>query len=148
MGYNTNFEGYLLFNRKLTLEEIEVVLEVLESEDYIRSGTFPYISRLDLMMDREYTGIQWDGMEKTKYLPEKINHFIKVIKGQIADFSLTGTMLAQGEDLNDRWAIIMDKNGVAREVKIVLGKEDKPLCCPSCKTEILVEKFSQLELDF
>lgn len=65
----------------------------------------------------------WDGGEKfydaEEWMAYLINHFLK--PGHIADLpflgehTLNGTILAQGEEIRDRWHLIVRDNEVTRE---------------------------------
>lgn len=58
-----------------------------------------------------------------------INLIIDEVKKEFPDFGLTGTMIAQGEDADDTWAINIVDGRAARTEIIIKGHEAK---CPHC----------------
>lgn len=69
------------------------------------------------------SAIEWDGAEKfyssEEWMRYLIEHFLK--PGHLApmpflgEHTLNGTILAQGEEIEDRWRLVVENNEVSRE---------------------------------
>lgn len=111
MGYDTNFKGELKFTNELTAKQIARLQTFLgedcrEHPEWNRND----ITWIDLEFTKDFSGIRWNGSEKTYDLAEKINLIINEMQKEFPDFGLKGELLAQGEDINDRYYIIMQNN--------------------------------------
>jgi hypothetical protein len=137
MGYNTDFEGELKFTRELTIDELRTVAEILQEDDAEKlaaaTGYSPQAgdgySWINLVLTPDFTGIKWNGGEKTYYMETSLNIVLHAIRQGIPDLSLSGSFLAQGEDIGDLYGIeIKDGRAVLVEVK-------KPpmMKCPHCR---------------
>jgi hypothetical protein len=117
MGYSTNFKGELKFTTQLDAEHIAKVKSFL-GEDYREHPEWGNtdLTYIDLEFTENFSGLKWDGSEKTYQLADKINLLIDNIKKEYSDFGLTGTLYAQGEEASDKWCLVME-NGVAVERK-------------------------------
>jgi hypothetical protein len=111
MGYTTKFEGELLFGNVLTNLQEQELLKFLgeDCRDHPewKSGDLTHI---DLEFNEDKSGIRWNGSEKTYELPEKINLIISKMCEKFPEFSLIGTLEAQGEEHTDRWNLEMENN--------------------------------------
>ena len=150
MGYNTEFKGTLKFAKELKANEIVALGEILgedcrdhpewfeDSEDFEESD----LTYIALDFTRELDGLKWDGCEKTYNLPEKIELLIKIMTKSFPDFSLSGILTAQGEEIEDRWTLTVNKNIVEVFSVVVSGKK---VTCPHCEEEFFLEGVSNGE---
>ena len=107
MGYSTDFEGELKFHRELTVTETALLLSAIQNND-----DHPYEIDLELTDNRD--GLKWNGCEKTYGMVEAVRHVIAAVKPHFELF-LHGTLIAQGEDVKDRWLLIADGNNVYQQ---------------------------------
>ena len=137
MGYSTDFTGELKFTTDLTGKQLAKIKSFLgeDCRDHPEWNA-KELTYIDLELTEDFSGIQWDGSEKTYELAEKINLIISQMKKDYPEFGLSGSLLAQGEDMNDRYSIVIE-NGFAKEKKIIItGKKVK---CPHCDEEFIIE---------
>lgn len=138
MGYSTDFDGCLKFTSVLTGGEQIAKIETFLGEDcrnhpeWCQTG----LTYIDLELLKDFSGLQWDGSEKTYQLVEKVNLIITEMKKEYPDFGLEGKILAQGEDIDDRW-ILSIENGLAVEKEIVIVGKD--VQCPNCGDHFMLE---------
>lgn len=107
MGYNTEFKGVLLFTNELSILELNHVEQFLgeHTHDHLDWGSENSFY-IDLEFSDGYSGLQWNGAEKTRNLVEGINIIIKNMhKNGYVDFGLTGVLKAYGERRDDIWEI-------------------------------------------
>ena len=138
MGYTTTFSGELKFKNDLSNKALGKLKSFLgeDCRDHPEWGRTD-LTYIDLELTDDFSGIKWDGSEKTYDLVDKINLLITEMGKEYPEFGLEGELLAQGEDFKDRWMLVME-NGEAkhREIKIV-GKEVE---CPHCGEKFILEK--------
>ena len=148
MGYSSTFKGTLKFKEELKGSEI-AYLETFLGEDrrdigyeddskVYEIGSDDYWYHIDLEFNKDYTGLKWNESEKSYGMPAIINFLLKRLKEQFKkDFILTGKMTVQGEEIDDRWQLIMVKNkAIKKDIKIVGDK----ITCPHCEEEFILEK--------
>lgn len=118
MGYTTKFTGQLSFTREMTAGELEIIHSFFgeDCRDH-PEWNVQGLTYLDFCFADDYSGILHDGSEKTYDFTEKVNSLIREVQKQIPDFGLTGEILAQGEERNDRWKCVM-QNNIAVKVPI------------------------------
>lgn len=138
MGYSTDFLGELKFTTDLTTKQLGEVKAFLgeDCRDHPEWGRTD-LSYIDLELLDDFSGLKWDGAEKTYDLPDKINIIIEEMRKKYPEFGLEGKLLAQGEDFNDRWSLIME-NGIAVKRDIVI--KGKKIQCPNCEEWFIVEE--------
>jgi len=137
MGYSTDFEGELKFTRDITIDELRIIQEVIAADGVEElANTSGYqakpddrYSYIDLELTDDFTGIKWNGAEKTYYMATSLNVVLHAIKQRIPDLSLTGSMFAQGEDVGDVWGIEI-RDGVAVRTEV---KKPPMTKCPHCR---------------
>lgn len=143
MGYSTSFTGELKFSRPLTGPELAYLKNHVLGQD-VRDNIlawsdmryripdvvdFDCLTWIDLELTDNFDGLRWDGSEKTYQLVEKVNLVIAIMTVEFGDFRLTGKLLAQGEDIEDRWELIMkDQWAYRRDLPNDVG----PTKCPHC----------------
>ena len=125
MGYSTQFKGKLKFTTDIPLTTFKYLQSILgeDCRDHPEwnAGKLTYI---DLQVTDDFEGIEWNGSEKTYDLVDKINLIIKLMKEKYPKFGLTGELLAQGEDIDDRWILKMEDN-IAIQKEIVIDDGNK-----------------------
>jgi len=138
MGYTTNFEGVLKFAKEPSVQEIAALAQFF-GEDCREHPEWnaPGLYHVDMEFAKDYSGIQHDGSEKTYEFEKIVNMVIRNMQKQFPDFRLTGQLLAQGEELRDRWALVIAEDGFAvkRDIKLT----GKVVRCPHCAEEFQLE---------
>ena len=119
MGYNTEFIGPLYLPPGISPEHRQLI------KDYLK-GNF----EIDLKMSVDNLALVWNGAEKTYDMDKQVNNLIAHFIPLIPNFTLTGRMLAQGEDVADRWVLFMDPGGTARCADI--NETGDTIPCPHC----------------
>lgn len=137
MGYTTTFKGQLKFTKELSGKQLAKIKsffgeDAREHPDWDTDGSY-----IDLRFNDDFSGIEWDDeTEKNSGMVEHVNLIIREMKKEYPDFELTGELLAQGEDMEDRWKLIIE-NGIAIEKRIeIKGKKVK---CPHCDEYFTIE---------
>lgn len=137
MGYSTDFKGVLKFKKELTSTQLGKLNSFLgedcrEHPEWNRKD----LSYIDLELTDDFSGIQWDGSEKTYDLVEKVQLVIDQMKKEYPDFELEGEILAQGEDIEDRWFLVVENNVASRRDIAITGTKIK---CPHCGEHFILE---------
>lgn len=131
MGYSTDFKGELKFTEELKASQIAKVQSFL-TEDCRNhpewGNTDLYYVNLEFLPD--FSGLRWNGAEKTYKMVEIVNMIIRNMQKEMPTFGLEGKFLAQGEDIDDRWELVI-KNGIA--VKKDLPHTGQKIICPHCE---------------
>ncbi len=138
MGYNTNFTGELKFIAEATAPQLAALKAMMGEDcrdhpDWNATGLY-YI---DLELNEDFTGIKWNGTEKTYELEKLVNVVLRVMREKWPAFGLVGTLSAQGEDVEDRWALTIGEDGLAHKVKVALT--GKIVTCPHCEERFALE---------
>jgi hypothetical protein len=146
MGYSTQYKGSLKFHRDLTGSELAMVGDVFGKDcrdhpDWPDDG-YPYLSYVDLKFTDRFDGIEWDGSEKSSPLNHVVNVITEVIRRKMPDFTLTGEMAAQGEDVDDRWTLVM-RDGRAERVDC--KPSGAAVMCPHCDGKVYVDEAEPYE---
>ena len=111
MGYSTEFIGELLFTKELKASEIVKIKSFLGQDCRNHpEWNAKQLTYIDLEFTDDFTGLKWDGSEKTYDLVEKVNLIVDIMKKDYPDFGLKGSLLAQGEDIHDKWMLSIDNN--------------------------------------
>ena len=139
MGYTTVFSGELKFVAPLTAPELAFINTFLgadprENKEWNADHEMGYI---DLQLTKDFSGIKWDGSEKNRGMVEAVNLIIEQMKKIKPDFALSGAMQAQGEDMGDRWNLVID-GGIAKRVETPPPGEK--IKCPRCDKYFFYEK--------
>lgn len=137
MGYTTKFTGELLFTKELTASQLAMINlffgeDCRDHPEWECDGTY-----IDLELNDDFTGIRWDSdTEKNYGMVDHINLIIRMMKEAVPEFGLTGEMLAQGEDISDRWKLAI-QDGQA--VRVDLPETGKMVTCPHCNEDFILE---------
>ena len=110
MGYSTQFEGVLYFTNPPSAAQLTVLQSMFDDYDL----------RIDLEITRDGVGLEWNGAEKTYEMVESVNYILETMQKEWPDFGLRGELLAQGEDIHDRWRLKI-VNG--RAVSVALNEQ-------------------------
>ncbi len=142
MGYSTQFNGELRFATEATASQLAALNEILGEDcrdhpDWNASGLY----HVDFKLTDDFSGIEWDGSEKSYEMHKIANVIIRQMRKRWPDFGLTGQMSAQGEDIEDRWVLCIGDDGFAerRDVAIV-GTTVK---CPHCAERFILEEATK-----
>jgi hypothetical protein len=138
MGYTTQFNGELKFAHEPSVKQIAKLDSMFGKDcrshkEWDAAGLY-YI---DLELNDDYTGIRWNGAEKTYDMDKLVNVVIREMRKEFPEFALTGSLIAQGEDVDDRWQLVIGEDGFAQRVKIqITGTK---IQCPNCDHKFYVE---------
>ena len=146
MGYSTSFKGKLSFTRDLKGSELAILGKILfadcrDHEDWPK----PYKYGLDYMvlkLTTDMDGLEWDESEKTSPMQHLVNVLIEVMKRDVPDFELIGEMVCQGEDMDDRWTLVM-KDNVA--VRVEHPRVGAAVICPHCEGKVYIDEAEPAE---
>lgn len=136
MGYTTQFDGELKFTKLLSPEKLCQIDHLICNlrEDHIVYKNKSFYFQLELSESK--TGVVWDGGEKCYYMELAVEYFLKELKKIDPDLSLSGDFLAQGEEAQDRWYLVVEKDEVNIREVMRTGTIQK---CPCCQHEFIVE---------
>lgn len=132
MGYQTDYKGEFQFAEDLTVPQLAMVKEFLGEDcrhhsDWLQSEGLTHV---DLEFTDNFSGLQWDGSEKSYDMVEKVNMIIVNMREKYKGFRLTGEMFAQGEEMDDRWVLRFNEYGMAYKEKRIDAAG--PITCPHC----------------
>lgn len=138
MGYSTEFTGELKFTKEITIPQL-AALNAMMGEDCRDHPEWsaPDLYYIDLEITDDFSGIKWSGAEKTYDLEKLVNVVIRVMRGTWPDFGLTGQLLAQGENVEDRWSLTIGEDGWACRQKVALTGQI--VTCPHCEHRFVLE---------
>lgn len=133
MGYTTNFNGCLKFKKEISIKELiriqQILGEEIDKKDAAEFKTDNHFIYVDLSINTDYDGIEWDGSEKSYYFEEQVNFVIQYMRKEFPDFGLTGEIMAQGEEIGDVWKLYIGDDGFAHKKEL---KVDGLVECPDC----------------
>lgn len=136
MGYSTEYIGRLKFRKELVASQIAYLSEILgEDERYHPEWDTNLLNQqyyVNLEFLPDYSGLQWDGAEKTYHMDSIIELVVTLMRRRWSDFSLDGVLMAQGEVSHDRYKVVVD-DGVPKIIKIDV--KNKAIKCPNCEWE-------------
>lgn len=148
MGYTTEFKGALRFTEELTASQLAEVSKFLGEDCRIHpewevglsnvGGDLYYI---DLELTEDFSGLRWNGIEKTYSLDKLVNVVIVNMRKLYPSFGLEGFMTAQGDEAGDRWTLVIQEDGLAHHVDTPPAGE--PLTCPRCEERFYMEDLSR-----
>jgi len=137
MGYTTEFSGELIFTPELTGKQLAKIKSFFGEDCREHSDWYADGSYIDLEFNEDFSGIQWDSAtEKNNGMVSHINLIMTEMRKEIPEFSLSGTMIAQGESLEDRWLIKIE-NGIAIKKEIEI--KGTKTTCPHCGEDFIIE---------
>ncbi len=132
MGYRTEFKGQLKFTTEMTTKQLAQLNRYLShdntTDDYSSYFGHP-IGCIDLELTEDFSGIQWDGAEKTYYMEEMIQFLIMKMDYYCKGFGLSGEFECQGEEVDDRYLLKIAGNKVEKINILPSGVKCE---CPRC----------------
>jgi hypothetical protein len=131
MGYSTDFKGTLGFKDEPTGKQLAKLNSIFgedrrEHKDwpaYIGKGYFYHI---DLELNEDFDGVEWNGTEKTGDMDAILNYVTLIMRQTWPDFAFTGKFFAQGEEAGDVYWIVLDEDGIARRQKPIWKPRNLP----------------------
>jgi hypothetical protein len=158
MGYSTTFTGELKFKTEPTAKQLAHLKTFLskdrreigfENNADVYESDDEYWYHIDLELLDDFSGLKWNGAEKTYGLHHIVNFLTRQMRKKWKDFELTGQLSAQGEEAEDRWVLVMEK-GIAKKRKLKIdavevecpncGEKSKKVICYHCEQEFILEK--------
>lgn len=133
MGYDTEFTGELYFKQDVTNKQIALIKSMCgeDCRDHPEWECDSELTYIDLELNDDYSGIKWNGSEKTYDLADKINLIVKIVRQTWPDFDgFEGQIKARGEYGDSDWLILCHEDGTVYEHKLVLVGDN--VTCPSC----------------
>jgi hypothetical protein len=124
MGYHTTYSGQLKISDNVTRLALKRLKEILGKDVRNLPGLAKYKKdywfHVDLILDEDEEGnlvIAWDdNSEKSSICPDMITAIIKYVNEvDGANFTLNGTLHAQGEEHGDTWTLRVVDNVATRE---------------------------------
>ena len=143
MGYSTEYRGELKFTSELTGKELGHLKKYFgeDCRDHPKwkgtMGNFDSSYYIQLEFLDDFSGIKWDGAEKTNGMVEQVNFLLQEMKKIKPTFGFKGSFMCQGEEMTDRWMLVFQKNGIAKRKDITI-KGDK-VTCPNCEVDFILE---------
>jgi hypothetical protein len=140
MGYTTTFKGTLSFVNDVSAKQLAKLHTFFgeDARDHKEWGISNCASYIDLRLAKDFSGIEWDdGTEKNYGMVEAVTMIVREMRKEWPDFGLTGSFLAQGEDSDDRWMLVMNEDGTASRNEIVITGQKVE--CPDCGHKFRVE---------
>lgn len=132
MGYQTEYKGEFKFSQELSASDLAYLKKMLgeDSRDHPEWGIKldNYYVSLEFLDD--FSGLRWDGMEKTYNMPQILDFILTKMQERLPEFSMDGRMVAQGEDVDDLYEItIVDGVPIKRDLK----PTGRKVQCPHCE---------------
>lgn len=120
MGYSTDFVGQLKFTCDMTPPMLERLCAVC-GEDTRDHPEWRNVSKsdwkfyhIDIDLNQDSTGIEWNGTEKSYSMEKQVQFVIDHMQEAYPDFGLIGAMEAQGEEVSDHWFLVADGDRATR----------------------------------
>jgi hypothetical protein len=140
MGYNTDFRGELKFTPELTARQLAYINRILgeDCRDHPEwTLASPDLTYIELELLEDFSGIQWTGTENTYNMDKCVETVIGLMQENWPEFGLKGKLLAQGEDIEDRYEIHVNGDNVVTKNVMVDGAIIE---CPHCGQEFEYNK--------
>jgi len=140
MGYSTEFKGVLRFTKELTREQLVKVKSFCgeDCRDHPEWEDAEGLAYIDLELSADFTGLKWNGAEKTYNMVDVINLIIVNMKKDFPDFGLKGSLFAQGEEFDDVWRLCFNEDDFAEKEDIIIT--GKRITCPHCEEDFIYEE--------
>lgn len=133
MGYQTEFRGALKFTTPLTTVELARLAATFGQDERRHPewgcGANPTFYYVELVLLDDFSGLRWNGAEKTYGMADAVRFLIRWMRVVKPDFGLVGTLEANGEDWDDRWALVVNGDEVSEVRHPPPGQK---LTCTKC----------------
>jgi hypothetical protein len=138
MGYSTRFDGELKFTADPSAKALAKLNQMFgeDCRDHPEWNAHD-LYYVDLELTEDFSGLKWNGAEKTYDLDKLVNVVIREMRKDFPDFGLSGSLLAQGEEAEDRWALVIGEDGWAS--KQTIATTGQRVKCPNCEHKFLLE---------
>ena len=144
MGYTTTFQGALKFTKELTMPELRHLQRVLgkDARSGLPADAVKFIDKawlldyIDLKVAPGYDGVCWNGQEKSYRMEYQVAFVLAYMRATYPDFGLSGYMDAQGEDIDDRWQLVIQDG---QPVVVQKSPKGRKVRCPHCETEFYID---------
>lgn len=133
MGYSTDFKGELRLRGGTTVQELRTLKQFFnlgDPREFALANGYGDPGYVDLELTDDLSALKWNGTEKTRGMPQAVQMIVGEMRKQYPEFTLDGTLQAQGEEADDRWDLVVE-SGVTRIVKYrMVGDKVE---CPECR---------------
>lgn len=139
MGYTTQFQGVVKITPELKTSQVKFIQGMFGD---MREWNPEEAKRLDFTwfdfeFNEEMDGLQWDGTEKFYDADTKMQYLIDRAVEKYPELSFNGILQAQGEEIDDRWQLVVNDNKV-KKVEVTL--KGKIITCPRCEEKFELEE--------
>ena len=150
MGYCTTFKGELKFTQPISSEALGYLNGFLgkehrdiglDGDDICPKGYGSYWYYIAYELLPDFSGICWNKAEKAYDMEHVANFLIDKMRDKFPDFGLTGKLVAQGENIDDRWELAIE-NG--RAVKKETPPFGMAVICPHCQGKVYVDESAKV----
>lgn len=144
MGYYTKFKGVFKIEPELKATQLAHLKQFLGEDfrdhpDWIKNEYYHNLHySIDLQLTDDFSGLEWDGMEKSQEMVAQVNYIISQMRDICPEFKLSGKFIAQGENIQDSWELIIDETGWAK--KLETPPTGTEIICPHCKKIFFYDK--------
>ncbi len=143
MGYSMEFSGELKFTKEPKVSMIAALKSMFNKDcrdhpEWEPDKYSQHLYYIDLELTDDLLGVRFNGAEKTSLGPAMINMVTDVMRFRFPGFQLSGELLAQGEDIDDRWRLVVDGDGKASMVD--WPKIGQKITCPHCEEVFMLEE--------
>ena len=137
MGYSTEFKGRLEIVPELTASQLGKLSsylgeDVREHPEWGVNADKCLFYFIDLQLTKDFKALEWNGSEKTYGMVEAVNFIIQEMRKELPAFSLIGRLLAHGDDIDDRWELVVEGGGLASKIDWV-SPAGRKVTCPECE---------------
>jgi hypothetical protein len=141
MGYSTEYEGQLKFTKELTASQIAYLNQFLGEDirDHRDWGFEELVPNyfIDLKFTPNFDGLEFTGAEKSNCMEHTIGFLLAQMRSKYPSFGLTGDILAQGEDIDDRYRIEV-RDYLVTKVPVVTKR--RKVTCPECDHTFYIDE--------
>lgn len=120
MGYTTEFAGSITIHPPLSEEEAAFLREFARKDH--RTENLPG-NYCQWEPTHDGTALGWDGGEKFYHSVEWMEYLIKMFLR--SNHVLNGVIDAQGEDMDDRWRLVVKNNVVTKQEATLFWSVDE-----------------------
>lgn len=139
MGYTTDFMGEIKIKPELTVKQLVFIKSMFgDMREYNPIDAKKHeLTHFDFEFNEDMNSIRWNGAEKFYDAVEKMQYVIDKTTKKFPKIKFEGILFAQGEELEDRWKLIV-KDNKAKKVEITV--KGKKVTCPNCEEDFILEE--------